>query len=130
MVGLVFGPIGVEQVHRHPADVHPPRVKPHGAAGEPDAAHQRLTLRIQYRLQGQVAGIQEGVGFLLPVVVVDRLLKVALAVEEADADKAEAEIRGRLGVIAGQRAEAARGNGKRLVKGEFGREISHRVGLQ
>ena len=59
--------------------------------------------------------------------MVDRLLKIALTVEQADADETQAEVARAFGVIARQHAQTAGGNGQRLVKCKLGREIRHRI---
>ena len=55
--------------------------------------------------------------------MVDRLLEVTLAIEETDANEAEAEIAGGLRVVARQDAEAAGGDRQRLVKPKLGCEV-------
>ena len=57
---------------------------------------------------------------------IEALPEVALVVVEADADQRDAEVGGRLDVIAGQDAEAARVDRQRLVQPELGREVGDR----
>ena len=54
---------------------------------------------------------------------VELLAEVAVAVEEADADERHAEVAGRLEVVAGQHAEAARVLRERLGDAELGGEV-------
>ena len=52
-----------------------------------------------------------------------QLAEVAVAVEEADADDRHAQVAGRLEVVAGEDAEAARVLRQRLAEAELGREV-------
>ena len=70
------------------------------------------------------------VALLLAAVGVDPLVEVAVGVEQAHADQGHAHVGGRLQVVAGQDAQAARVDGQALVDAELGREIGHRRGVQ
>ena len=61
--------------------------------------------------------------FRLPVVAINRLLKITFAVEQTDADEAEAEVARGFAMVAGKNAEAAGRDGQRFVKAELGGEI-------
>ena len=52
-------------------------------------------------------GVEDGVVLLLPAVAVEALAEVAGLVEQADADDRDADVGGRLEVVAGEDAEAA-----------------------
>ena len=75
-------------------------------------------------------GVNGVVIFRLPVVGVDRLLEITLAVEQADADETETEVAGGFRVITGQNAEAAGGNWQRFVKAELGGKIGDGIFVQ
>ena len=66
------------------------------------------------------------VGVLLVPVGVDRLAEVALAVQEPDPDQRQRHVAGRLHVIAGQHAQAARVDAQRLVEAVLGAEVGDR----
>ena len=87
--------------------------------------------------QGWLAGPEHGdqwccadvvlvVAVLLPAVERQALVEVALPVEQAHAHHRHAEIAGRLAVIAGQDAQAARVDRHRVVQSEFGAEVRDR----
>src|SRR5262249_54132854 len=56
--------------------------------------------------------------------------KITFAIEQADADKAEAQITGRFCMITGQNAQTARCDGQTFVETEFGAEIGDRMSVQ
>ena len=58
---------------------------------------------------------------------VDRLAEVALAVQQADADERQRHVAGRLHVVAGKDAEAARVDAERLVEAVLGAEVGDRA---
>ena len=86
-----------------------------------DLAHQGLVLLggVHHRFDRQVFRIQQRVILRLPVVRIEGLLEIAFAIEEADADEAQAEIAGGLGVVSGQNPEAAGRDGQRFMKAEL-----------
>jgi hypothetical protein len=65
-------------------------------------------------------GVEGRVGLLLAAVGGQRLAEVARAVEQADPDHGHAEVAGRLEVVAGEHAEAARVLGQDLADAELG----------
>ena len=87
---------------------------------------QGLVTRSDRAAERQQLEVDMAVALVLPALGVDPLLDVALAVEEADADERDAEVGGALQVIPGERAEAARVDGDRLVQRELGREVRDR----
>jgi hypothetical protein len=90
-------------------------------------ANDRLAFRVQHRFERQVLRIEQRIIFRLPIIRVDRLLKITLAVEQADADKAKAKVAGGFRMVAGKHPQAARGDGQRLMKTKFRREIGDRI---
>ncbi len=110
------GHLGLEQVEAHAADVRAPDPGGDRLAGELDRDRDRLEheaepLRVELR-----------VARLLPVVL-ERLLEVALPVEQADSDQRDAEVGGRLEVVAGEDPEPARVDRERLAQPELRREV-------
>ncbi len=63
----------------------------------------------------------------LPAVAGERLAEVARAIEQSDADDRDAEVAGRLQVIAGEDAEPAGVLRQHLGDAELGREVGDRV---
>ena len=74
-------------------------------------------------VERQPARVVPRVALDLPVALVEPLPEVAAAVEEADADERDAELGGRLQVVAGEDAEAAGVDRQALVEAELGREV-------
>ncbi len=127
-VGDVARPVGValdlrvEQVERDAADPHAPDAEPHRhelavVVGELDDRSHR------HELERQAARVVARVALDLPVVLVELLPEVAAAVEEADADERDAELRRRLEVVAGEDAEPAGVDREALVEPELRGEV-------
>ncbi len=55
--------------------------------------------------------------------MVDGLLEIALAIEQADPDKTQPEVGGGLGMVAGKDAQTTGGNRQGFMKAEFSGEI-------
>ncbi len=123
---LVVRQIGVEQVHRHAPDGHAPGGELDAAHGDLHLACHRLAGGVEDRLDGQVGRIQAVEVFGLPVVRVHGLHEVAFTVKQAHAHQAYVEVAGGLRVIAGQDAQAARGDGQGFMEAELGGEVGHR----
>ena len=97
-----------------------------GAGAGLDADGDGAAVLRRRRPDRQRRGVDVEVLLLLAHLVVEALPEVALVVVEADADQRDAEVGGRLDVIAGQDAEAARVDRQRLVQPELGREVGDR----
>ena len=94
--------VGVEEEERHSSHPQPPGPCPHRGAGEVD-----LDLGLR-RHQADGVGVEVVVALVLPTPFVEGLMEVALPVEEADADEGDAEVAGRLEVVARQHSQAPR----------------------
>ena len=121
-VGRVLVDVGVEQVERDAADLGLPDPGDEGLAGQVD-----LDPHVLARREGHRVRVEVGVALLLPAVDRQRLAEVAVPVEEADADEGHAEVAGRLEVVAGEHAEAARVLREGLGDAELGGEVGHRA---
>ena len=75
------------------------------------------------RGQRQTVRVEPGEAFFLVAVGVEPLAEVALGVQQADGDERQAEIRGRLQVVAGEYAETTAVLRQRLGEPELGREV-------
>ena len=84
-------------------------------------------MTVEDRFDREVSRVEQRVIIDLPVVMVERLLEIAFAVENAHADKAKSQVAGGFSMIAGQNAEASRGYGQCFVKAKFGSEIGDRI---
>ena len=98
-----------------------------GPAVDQDRDRERPAVGRRHALDRHRADLEIDVALVLPVRAVHRLEEVALAVEQPDPDEREAEIGGRLQVIAGENAETARVDRQRLVDRELGREVRDRM---
>ena len=107
VVGVALD-VGVEHQQRHPADAGDPDPGEQlGAVGHRDGDRRALAVLLAQQRDRQSVGVEDGVGLLLPALAGQRLLEVAVLVEQADADDRYAEVAGGLQVVAGQDAEAA-----------------------
>ena len=124
LVGLGVGVVArVEQQQVAAAHRHPPDPQPDLALGELDAEAHLPPLGVEHRRRRQVLVVDRLVAVLLPAVLVDELVDVALVIEQPHADDRHAEVAHALQVVAGEHPEAARVDGQRLVEPELGREV-------
>ena len=130
-VGLfVLRNIRIEQINGATAHDHFPRLERHGRETDFDFANQRLPIGAEHRLHRQIIRIQRPVIIDLPILAVDRLLKIALAVKETDAHQPDSEVTGRLQMIPRQHAETTCSNRQGFVKTELRGEIGDRIFVQ
>ena len=124
VVGAVLLDVGVEEQQRHATDVgdEDPGHQV-GAVGEGDGDRRAAAVGLAEHGQRQLVGVEDGVALLLPAVAVERLLEVAVAVEQAHAHQRDAEVGGRLEVVAGEDAEAAGVLRQHRGDAELGREV-------
>ena len=99
--------VGVEQVERDAADLHPPDLRIDRVPARSHLDHQRLAVASRDRAQRQIVKVVVLVCFLLPARLVQVLAEVSLLIEQPDADQRNAQIAGRLQMIAGENAQAA-----------------------
>ena len=124
VVGVALD-VGVEQQQRHPADAGDPDPGQQvGPAGQRDRDDRALAVVLAQQRDRQPVGVEDRVGLLLPALAGERLLEVAVPVEQADADDRDAEVAGGLEVVAGEDAEAAgvlrQHGGDAELRGEVG----------
>ena len=101
-LGRVRVDSGVEEVQVDATDVDLPHVEVGDLVGHLDGD---LDTR---RHQRQTVGVETGEPLLLVSVGVEPLTEVPLGIQDPDADERQAEVGGRLQVVAGQDAETAR----------------------
>ncbi len=123
----VLGEVGVEQKDRDAADVGDPYGHGEIAARELDGDRQRQSRRILDALERESCQVVVGVLVLLVAVGIDGLAEIALAVQQADADRGHRHVAGRLHVVAGEDAQTARVDAHRLVEAVFGAEVGDRA---
>ena len=126
VLGRVAFDIRVEQEQRAAPHRHGPYARRDRAGAGLDADGDGAAVLRRRRTDRQRRGVDVEVLLLLAHLVVEALPEVALVVVEADADQRDAEVGGRLDVIAGQDAEAARVDRQRLVQPELGGEVGDR----
>ena len=117
----VAGYRGVEQVQRHPSDVDPPDRHGEVFAGHVEADH---LAGVDHR---QPVRVLRWKGLELPAVGVQRLVEVALAIQQPDRHQRQAEVAGRLEMIAGEHPETAGVLLQGLRQTELGREVGDRL---
>ena len=120
---------GIEQDEPDMADADFPDLGMHGPAGKGDLDQDVFALRVENRGNRQVVEVGIVVDRLLLTVAIQRLLEIALAIEQADADEGQAHVAGRLAVVAGKDAEAAGVDRQAFVETEFGAEVGDQVVL-
>ena len=115
---VVLVDVGVEQVELDAAHLGQPQAGVHGHAGQLDGDGDVL-----HRFERHRPGVEAGEPLHLPAGVVELLAEVAVAVEEADGDQRQAEVVGRLQMVAGQHPEAPGVLGERGGDAELGGEV-------
>ena len=105
-----------------PVDVGAPDARGDAVVPELDLDRDRL------ECEAELLGIVPRILLDLPAGLVDRLPEVAGAVEEPDPDERDAEVGGRLQVVSGEDAEAARVDRQPLVEPELGAEVRDQHG--
>ncbi len=126
VVGVALD-VGVEHQQRHPPDRgHPDPGEQVGPVGLLDRDGRRAAVGLAQQRDRQLVGVEDRVGLLLPALARERLLEVAVAVEQADADDRHAEVAGGLEVVAGEDAEPAGVLRQHRGDAELGREVGDR----
>ncbi len=124
VVGVVGVQVRVQQVQRHPAHPGPPdagedRPSREGQGGDGEIPAVRITQTLQRKGVGIQApvrlGLLAGPGNVLP--------EVAFPVEQSDSHQRDAQVAGRLEMVPGQDAQAARVHAHALRQAELRREV-------
>ena len=105
VLGLVALEVGVEEVEVHAADLRVPHARVDVVVAEFHAHLEGLAV-LHHRGDGQVAEVVVGVGGVLVALAVDRLLEVALAIEQPHGDEGQRHVARRLAVVAREDAQA------------------------
>ncbi len=131
--GVVLLHVGVEHQQRHPADLGDPDLRVQLAVAGQSQGHGRGSVTIPEQADRQPVRVHQGVTLLLPALTVQRLREVAVPVQQADTDQRYGEVAGRLQVVTGQDAQAARvlreDVGDAVFRGEVGDRADRRTGL-
>ena len=126
-VGVVLLGVGVEQQQRDPAHLgHPDLGGQLPARGQADRDPDRRAACVAEQLERQPVGVPGRVALGLPAVGGQRLGEVTVPVQQPHRDQRDAQVAGRLQVIAGQDAEAARVLRQRGGDAVLGREVRDR----
>ena len=128
VLGAVGLEVGVEEVELHAPDPRVPHLRVHVVVAEFHAHLEGLAV-LHHRGDGQVAEIGVGVGRVLVALAVDRLLEIALAIEQAHRDERQRHVARGLAVVAREDAEAARVDRQALVEAELRAEIRDELAL-
>ena len=105
---LVLRQVRVEQINGSATDIDAPRLEHDDVHADFHAAFQPSAGGIQNRLDRHVLRVNRIVKFRLPVVGINRLLEITLAVKQADAVEAQPQVARGFRVVARENAEAAR----------------------
>ena len=111
------------------SDTRLPHLDLHAAARKLNAYADSRAVVAQDGGDRQVVEIRVRMQRALVAFGVDGLGEIALAVEQANADKGQAHVARRLAVVAGQDAQAPGIDRQALVEAEFGAEIGDQIAL-
>ena len=104
---LVFRNVGVQQIELHASDVHVPDLDQNHAGRQLHRDDDVLAVFVPNRPHRKRVEIVDRVALLLPAIRIERLLQVALLVQQTHADQRNRAIAGGLQVIAGKHAQSA-----------------------
>ncbi len=124
----VLRQVRVEQQDRHAAHLDEPDGDRQVAPGQLHRHGQRQAVRVLDAADRQSAQVVVRVVVLLVPVGVDRLAEVAVAIEQAHAERRQGHVAERLHVVAGEDPEAARVDAERLVEAVLRAEVGDRPG--
>ena len=121
---LVLGNVGIQQQQRNSADLRNPDACPQLAGVGHRQLHQhRVIGPVREQPQRQPLRVQRGIILVLPAVGGQRLAEIAGPVVQAHRDQGQAQIRGRLQVVAGQNPQPAGVVRQHLGDTELHREV-------
>ena len=123
LVAAVLLDVGIQQQQRYPADLGQPDLGVQRATAERHLDPDRPVGAVQLG-QRQGVRIEQRIALLLPAGGVQRLLEIALAIEQTDPDDRHADVAGRLQVVAGQDPQTAGVLRQHLGDPELRREVA------
>jgi hypothetical protein len=97
---IILLEIRVEEIYDSPADEQAPCLKVDRTVPDLDRVEKSTATFRGDKFQGKSHRIIAGIGFLLPAIGTDLLLKVAVSVQKAYSNEGNAEIARRLCVVA------------------------------
>ena len=124
-IGGVAVDVGVQQQQGHAAHLDAAQGRPDEVVADPHLDHHGPPVGAWLVGQRQVAPVGGGVALPLAAVRAQRLAEVAAPVEQPHPRQRHAQVGGRLQVVAGQDAEAARVERDARVEAELEREVGH-----
>jgi hypothetical protein len=127
VLGDVLGHIGVQQQHRDTPDGGLPNAHGDGPVERGAADTHFRAVGIQRQHQRRTARIDRWIVRHLLAATVDPLVKVAVAVQQADRDERQGEVTRGLTVIAGEHAQTTRVDREALVPTVLGAKIRNEV---
>ncbi len=119
----VLRAIRIEEIDRDAPDLRLPYPRADFPPCDTHGDREPAPVIAVHRLDRQIARIMVPILGVLHAVVVDRLLEIALPVQQANGDEVHALVACRLAVIAGEHAETAGINREALVKAILGAEV-------
>ena len=119
MFGRIFLYVGVEQVKGNPSYHETPYLDFNRFAAYEDFHHDRLAIFVSHKAGRHRGNIVFRIGFLLPAVGIQVLLKIAFMVKKANTNHGKIEIAGRLQVVPCKDAQASGIDGQALGQTEF-----------
>src|SRR6476646_4156461 len=100
--------IGIEEIDGYPSDHHLPGANMNRTTEGLHRGEPGLSARSEHRHERSGADVVLLVAVFLPAIGSQSLVEVALLIEQTHAHHGDAQIAGRLAMIAGEHAEAAR----------------------
>ena len=122
---VVVGDIRIQKVQRDAAHRQGPYLGMNGAAGKVNSHLEPLAVFVAHRRHRHFGVLLWRVVVYLVAVQRDRLLEIAVAVQQADAQHVHVAIAGFFEVVAGEYAQAAGVQAHRSVQPKFHAEIRH-----
>ena len=98
---MVLGKIGVQQIHGHTSHLHLPDADVYIPTKRVDRDQMLRPVFSRQRVNRHGVEVDGIVGILLPSIHADVLIEIALAIQNANGDQRDTEIRGGLQVVTG-----------------------------
>ena len=126
----VFPNVRVEQIEHHVANARLPHAQRYFTSGQRNADAELLSAVRVHELDGQLGEVGIGIRDVLAALGIDRLLKITLPIQQADADERNAHVARGLAAVAREDAESARVDRQAFVEAELRAEIRNQVAFR